>query len=145
VAFIADPIAHQVIGCAIRIHRALGPGLYESVYEACLGAEFDAARIHFKRQVPISLSYLGRQLPCAYRIDLIVEERLLIELKTVDRVIPVHGAQVLTYLKLSGMKQGLLINFNAPRLVDGVRSFVNGLSDNNGERVRADQPLPQET
>jgi GxxExxY protein len=97
------------------------------------------------RQVPISLSYLGRQLPCAYRIDLIVEERLLIELKTVDRVIPVHGAQVLTYLKLSGMKQGLLINFNAPRLVDGVRSFVNGLSDNNGERVRADQPLPQET
>jgi GxxExxY protein len=125
--FIADPLAHQVIGHAIQVHRAFGPGLYEPVYEQCMAAEFEASRIRFRRQIPISLTYLGRSLPCVYRIDFIIEDRLLVELKATERLMPVHGAQVLTYLKLSGLKQGLLINFNVRRLVDGVRSFVNGL------------------
>jgi GxxExxY protein len=114
----------QVIGCAIAVHRVLGPGLFESVYETCVGAEFEAAGLSYTRQVPIPLSYRDRRLPCVYRLDLVVEGRLLLELKAVDRVLPVHSAQMLTYLKLSGLRQGLLFNFNVPRLVDGIKSFV---------------------
>jgi GxxExxY protein len=124
--FIADPFVHQILGYAIRVHTALGPGLYESVYEACLAAEFDAAGIGFDRQVPLPVRYLGVNLPCVYRMDLVIDGRLLVELKTVDRVLPVHRAQILTYLRLSGLKQGLLINFNVTRLMDGVSSFLNG-------------------
>ena len=126
--YISDPLAHRVIGFAINIHRTFGPGLYESPYAACFEAECDAAGLKYERQKPIRLSYLGRELPCVFRIDLVIEGRLLVELKAVERLTPVHSAQMLTYLKLTGIPQGLLINFNVTKLVDGVRSFVNGLS-----------------
>lgn len=122
--YIADPLVERVIGCAIAVHRVLGPGLFESVYEPCVVAEFEASGLGHSRQVPIPLTYRNRTLPCVYRMDLVVEGRLVVELKTVDRILPVHGAQVLTYMKLSGLRQGLLINFNVPRLVDGIKSFV---------------------
>jgi GxxExxY protein len=127
-AYISDPLARRVIGFAINIHRQFGPGLYESPYATCFEAECDAAGLRYEREKQIDLQYRGRVLPCVYRLDFIIERRLLVELKAVERLAPVHGAQMLTYLKLSGLPQGLLINFNVTRLVDGVRSFVNGLS-----------------
>ena len=126
--YIADPLARRVIGLAINVHRALGPGLHEAPYGLCLEAELDDAGVKYERQRPIELRYRGRILPCVYRIDLVVEGRLLLEVKAVERLTPVHNAQILTYLKLSGLTQGLLINFNVTKLVDGIRSFVNGLS-----------------
>jgi GxxExxY protein len=123
-ALISDPLVQSVIGCAIAVHRVLGPGLFESVYETCVAAEFEATGLSYARQVPIPLVYRDRTLPCVYRMDLVVEGRLVVELKTVDRMLPVHNAQMLTYLKLSGLRQGLLMNFNVPRLVDGIKSFV---------------------
>lgn len=94
------------------------------VYQTCVSTEFEAAGLTYARQVPIPVTYRGRTLPCVYRMDLVVAGRLVLELKTVDRMLPVHSAQMLTYLKLSGLRRGLLINFNVPRLVDGIKSFV---------------------
>jgi GxxExxY protein len=121
---VADPVAEKVIGCAIAVHRAIGPGLFESVYEKCVGLEFEANDIRYACQVPLVLTYRGHSLPSVYRVDFIVDERLLVELKTVERFLPIHRSQMLTYLKLSGLRQGLLINFNSPKLVDGLKSFL---------------------
>lgn len=124
VALIADPLVERVIGCAIAVHRAVGPGLFESVYDRCLHLEFDANSVSHRGQVPLTLTFRGQRIPSVYRADFIVEDRLLVELKTVDRFAPVHQSQMLTYLKLSGLRQGLLINFNERRLVDGLKSFL---------------------
>ena len=119
-----DGLSHRVIGCAIEVHRALGPGLLESAYEQCLAHEFTRSGIPFKLQHPQSVEYNGIQLDCGYRIDLLVDDQLILELKSVDKLTGIHEAQLLTYMKLSNVKVGLLINFNVTKLKDGIKRFV---------------------
>ncbi len=120
-----DPLSQKVIGAAIEVHRALGPGLLESAYEVCLCLELTNVGVTFKRQVEMPVSYKGKRIDCGYRADLIIEGTLLVELKSVDRLLPIHQAQLLTYLKLSGIRTGLLINFNSKVLKDGIKRWVN--------------------
>ena len=120
-----DPLSQKVIGAAIEVHRAFGPGLLESAYEVCLCLELTKAGVTFKRQVEMPVSYKGKRINCGYRADLIIEGTLLVELKSVDRLLPIHQAQLLTYLKLSGIRTGLLINFNSKVLKDGIKRLVN--------------------
>ena len=119
-----SPLVREVIGCAIDVHRALGPGLLESAYEACLTAELHDHGINFARQVRVPVVYKALPVDCGYRADLIVENELLLELKAIDGFLPVHRAQVLTYLKLADLHHGIIINFNVKRLVDGLMSVV---------------------
>jgi len=119
-----NDLTGEIIGAAIEVHKALGPGLMESVYEECLCHEFDLRRIHYKRQQAIPVEYKGVKLDCGYRIDLVVEGLVILELKSVDSLQPIHEAQLLTYLKLTGLKVGLLINFNVPVLRDGIRRLI---------------------
>ena len=120
-----DPLSQKVIGAAIEVHRALGPGLLESAYEVCLCLELTKAGVTFKRQVEMPVSYKGKRIDCGYRADLIIEGTLLVELKSVDRLLPIHQAQLLTYLKLSGIRTGLLIKLNSKVLKDGIKRLVN--------------------
>jgi GxxExxY protein len=119
-----NDLTGQIIGSAIEVHKALGPGLLESVYEECLSHEFDLRGFHYKRQYPITVEYKGVQLDCGYRIDFLVEDLVILELKSVDSLDPIHEAQILTYLKLTGLKVGLLINFNVPVLRDGIKRLI---------------------
>ena len=119
-----DPLTDKVIGLAIEVHRGLGPGLLESAYEECLCFEMNSHAIPFKRQVALPVVYKSVTLECGYRMDIVVDDRLVIELKTVERLLRVHDAQLLTYLKLSGIRTGLLMNFNTPVLKDGIRRLV---------------------
>lgn len=119
-----DPLTEKVIGLGIEVHRHLGPGLLESAYEECLCFELESQGIEFARQVPLPVTYKNTKLECGYRMDVVVEGRLVIELKTVDRLLPIHEAQLLTYLKLSGLETGLLLNFNSSVLKDGIRRLV---------------------
>ena len=119
------PLGHKVIGCAIEVHRVLGPGLLESTYQSCTADELTLNGLAFQQQVALPILYKGRAVGISYRIDFLVEGELLVELKTVERFLPIHDAQVLTYLKHLRLRQGLLINFNVKRLVDGVRSILN--------------------
>ncbi len=119
-----DELSNKVLGCAIEVHRELGPGLLESTYEQCLAYELSRAKIPFKVQVNLPVDYKEIRLDCGYRIDLLADDRLIIELKSVDQLLPIHEAQILTYMKLAGIKVGLLINFNVTRLTKGVRRFV---------------------
>lgn len=123
-ALITSPEATQVIGCAMRVHTQLGPGMFESVYEECLAYELRKAGLEFRRQVVLPVQYDDMVLPRAFLADLIVEGQLLVELKSVQEVLPVHSTQVLTYLRLSGLRKGLMINFNVDKLKDGLKSFV---------------------
>ena len=117
-------LAETVIECAIDVHRALGPGLLESAYAACLAHEFTLRDIPFRRQVPVPIVFKGIRLDCGYRADFVVDDEILIELKSVECLLPLDHAQVLTYLKLLELSQGLLINFNVRRLVDGLRNLL---------------------
>lgn len=117
-------LTEQIIGASIEVHRALGPGLLESAYEACLVYELTHRGLALQRQQLLPLEYRGLRIDAGYRVDLIVENAILIELKSVDRLLPLHEAQVLTYLRLSGLPVGLLLNFNELRLLDGLRRFV---------------------
>ena len=117
-------LTEQVIGLAIKVHRGLGPGLLESVYEECLCHELAAANIQFRRQHAIPVVYNSIQMECGFRADLIVSDRLLVEIKSVERFAPIHEAQLLTYLRLSKLRIGLLLNFESVRLVDGIRRMV---------------------
>ncbi len=119
-----DPLTEQVIGAAIEVHRGLGPGLLESAYEACLCYELGQRGLVFHRQVALPVVYKTVQLDCGYRIDLLVQERLIVELKTVEHLLPIHMAQLLTYMKLRGVSTGLLLNFNVPLLKDGIKRMV---------------------
>jgi GxxExxY protein len=119
-----DPLTEKIIGFAIEVHRQLGPGLLESAYEECLCYELEQNGLIFRRQVPLPVVYKAVRLDCGYRIDFVVEQRVILELKTVERLVPVHDAQLLTYLKLSGLRTGLLLNFHSPVLKDGIRRFV---------------------
>ena len=117
-------LASKVIGCAIEGHRHLDPGLLESAYESCLCRELTIQGIPFVRQAPLELIHKGERIDCAYRMDLVVDRLLLLKLKCVELLQPIHQAQIIRYLKLSGLKQGLLINFNARILNDGIKSFL---------------------
>ena len=122
-----NQITEKIIGAAIEIHKTLGPGLLESAYEECLCYELSRARISFRRQVDLPVSYKEVKLDCGYRIDLLVEEEVIIELNTVEKLLPIHEAQLLTYLKMMDKRLGLLVNFNVPVLRDGIKRIANRL------------------
>ena len=113
-------LTRRVIGAAISVHRALGPGLLESAYEACLARELAIDGIPFARQVPLPLMYRGERVDAGYRLDLLVQDSVVVEVKAVESLQPIHTAQLLTYLRLSRLRVGLLVNFNVERLIDGV-------------------------
>lgn len=119
-----DALSHQVIGLAIEVHKELGPGLLESVYEQCLSFELNQMKVPHQCQVDVPISYKGHRLRQSYRIDLLVNKQLIIELKAVDKIQGIHKAQILTYMKLMQVKTGLLINFNEPILKNGIQRFV---------------------
>ncbi len=119
-----DDLSNKVIGCAISVHRHLGPGLLESAYEQCLAIELSTQDISFELQSELHVQYRGRKIDCGYRIDVLVEDALILELKSVDKLLPIHEAQLLTYMKLAGIRTGLLINFNVSLLKDGIKRMV---------------------
>jgi len=119
-----DTLTERIIGAAIEVHRVLGPGLLESAYEECLAWELRHAGLSVERQVPLPVIYKDVRLDAGYRLDLVVEKQVIIELKTVERLLPVHEAQMLTYLRLSGLKVGLLLNFYAAVLKHGIKRIV---------------------
>ena len=125
-----NDISGKIIGAAVEVHKHLGPGLLESAYEECLCCELDLRGIKFQRQVPLPLNYKGLKLDCGYRLDLLVEDKVVVELKTVEAIAPIHEAQMLTYLKLRDIRIGLIINFNVHLLVEGVRRLVNNYQGN---------------
>ena len=119
-----DEVSNRVIGCALEVHRNLGPGLLESTYEQCLAHELSRAKMPFRVQVALPVEYKGLHLDCGYRVDVLVDEKLILELKSVDKLLGIHEAQLLTYMKLARVPIGLLMNFNVKRLKDGIRRFV---------------------
>jgi GxxExxY protein len=119
-----DSLTEKIIGVGIEVHRVLGPGVLESAYEECLCHELRLRGIAFSRQQPLPVVYKGVNLDCGYRLDVVVENRVIVELKTVDRLLPIHEAQLLTYLRLTGIHTGLILNFNVPALRDGIKRMV---------------------
>ena len=119
-----DQLSNRVIGCALEVHKALGPGLLESAYEQCLAHELKLNGIRFRLQHPQAVEYKGMRLDCGYRLDLLIEDKLIVELKSVEQIKGIHEAQLLTYMKLAGVKTGLLMNFNVTKLKDGIKRFV---------------------
>ena len=119
-----DRLTEKVIGLAIEVHRHLGPGLLESAYEECLCLELQEAGLAFRRQVPLPITYKSIRLDCGYRLDLLIEDQLILELKSVEGLLPIHEAQVLTYMRLSGVRTGLLLNFNSAVLKNGIRRLM---------------------
>ena len=124
-----NEVTRAVIGAAIEVHRAMGPGLLESAYEVCLEHELLGRGLRCERQKPLPVVYRGVRLDCGYRIDLLVERLVLVELKAVARVLAIHQAQMLTYLELSGLHVGLLLDFHVLRMTDGVHRYVHKLGD----------------
>ncbi|CAM3436117.1 GxxExxY protein [Aequorivita lipolytica] len=121
-----NELSSKIIGACIEVHKQLGPGLLESTYEVCLAHELRTLGLEFKQQVPLPVIYKGIKLNAGYRIDMIVEERIIIEIKSIEVLAPIHTAQILTYLKLKELKLGLLINFNSVKVVDGIKRIING-------------------
>ena len=120
----SDELSRNVIGCAIEVHRNLGPGLLESTYRQCLACELSHARIPFQLEVPLPVRYKNVLLDCGYRIDLLVSGDLIVEIKSVETLLPIHQAQILTYMRLAKISPGLLINFNVTKLQNGIKRFV---------------------
>jgi GxxExxY protein len=119
-----DPLTEKIIGLAIEVHRQLGPGLLETAYEECLCFELKQSGLMVERQASLPIIYKSVRLECAYRLDIVVERQVIVEIKAVERLLPIHEAQMLTYMKLSGIRVGLLLNFNVPVLKDGLRRLV---------------------
>jgi GxxExxY protein len=115
-----DPLSEKVIGCAIEVHRALGPGLFESTYSECFAQELRLAGIPFAREVGVSLEYKGVVLPCAFRLDFLISDQLIVELKAVEKLDEIHQVQLLTYMRLARKKYGLVLNFNETLLKNGI-------------------------
>jgi GxxExxY protein len=124
-----NKLSSEIIGAAIEVHRSLGPGLLESAYEECLTHELSLRELSVKRQVPMPVVYKGKKLDCGYRLDMIVENAIILELKSCEKIEPIHKAQLLTYLKLSAFKLGLLLNFNVSVMKDGIVRIVNELTE----------------
>ena len=120
-----NDLGEIILGCAMKVHSALGPGLLESAYEACLVHELSKARLTVKRQVPVPVVYDNVELDAGFRIDLLVNDAVILELKAVEKLLPVHGAQLLSYLRLSNKSLGYLLNFNVVRMRDGIKRVVN--------------------
>ncbi len=125
----ANQLTNEIISAAIEVHRALGPGLLESAYEECLCRDLALRQIPFERQRSVPVEYKGLRLDCGYRLDILVAGAVVVEVKAVETILPVHRAQMLTYLKLGGWKVGLLLNFNMPVLNDGIVRLVHGLEE----------------
>jgi GxxExxY protein len=119
-----DELLRSVIGCAIEVHRNLGPGLMESTYRQCLACELSHAEIAFQMEVPLPVRYKDILLDCGYRIDLLIIDDLIVEIKSVEALLPIHQAQILTYMRLARVPLGLLVNFNVTKLQSGIRRFV---------------------
>lgn len=132
-----DPLTHQIIGAAIEVHRSLGPGMLESAYEECLCFELVSRGLSVQRQTILPLVYKGVQLAIGYRPDLIIDRQVIVELKSVEKILPVHEAQVLTYLRLTGLKRGLLINFQSQPLTNGIKRLVRNWSQVSGDSAVA--------
>jgi GxxExxY protein len=124
-----NDLSSKIIGAAIEVHKILGPGLLESAYEECLCHELTLRRLSFQRQKPLPVSYKGKHLDCGYRLDIVVEGAIILELKSCETIEPIPKAQLLTYLKLSGLNLGLLLNFNTPLLREGIVRVVNELEE----------------
>ena len=122
--FLAADLTHRILGSALEVHKRLGPGLLENAYRRCLLRQLEIDGLHAEQEVRIPVRYRDVEIECGYRADVIVERQVLLELKSCDRTLPVYVAQVLTYLKLSGLRVGLLINFNVTRLQAGIRRYV---------------------
>ena len=119
-----DALSNRVIGCALEVHRDLGPGLLESTCKQCLAHELSLAGLQFQMERPLPVSYKGVLIECGYRLDILVENSLILELKSIERLLPIHDAQLLTYMKLAGVRTGLLMNFNVQYLRDGLKRMV---------------------
>jgi len=117
-------LTHRIIGCAIEVHKELGPGLLESVYQHCLAKEFKIQGIIFEAEKELPVMYKGTQLDCGYRMDFLIDKQIILELKSVNEILPIHEAQILTYMKLAKIRTGLLINFNVKLLKEGIKRFV---------------------
>ncbi len=124
-----NQLSSKIIGAAIEVHKALGPGLLESAYEKCLCHELKLRGLSFESQKPVSLVFKGEKLDCGYQLDIVVENTIILELKSCEKIEPIHKAQLLTYLKLTGLKLGLLLNFNMPAMRDGIVRLVNNLEE----------------
>ena len=124
-----NELTHAIVGAAIEVHRALGPGLLESAYEECLCHELRLREIVYERQKPLAINYKQVRLDCGYRLDLVVEDKVILELKSCERIEDIHKAQLLTYLKLSGLQLGLILNFNVPIMKEGIVRVVNNLEE----------------
>lgn len=120
-------LTEKIIGCAIEVHRGIGPGLLESAYEECLCFELSQAGLAFERQVPLPVSYKEVKLDCGYRLDLIVETEIILEIKAVEKIIPIHEAQLLSYLRMLDKRVGLILNFHSAVLKHGIKRIVNRL------------------
>jgi len=120
-----NSLTHEIISAAIEVHRTLGPGLLESTYDACLCRELELRKIPYERQKELPIEYKGIELNCGYRLDILIENQVIVELKACESLEPIHEAQLLTYLKLTGIKIGLLINFNVPVLKAGIKRLAN--------------------
>ena len=133
-SFVSSPVVYLVLGGATAIHRELGPGLFESAYQECLAYELRKRGVHFAREVWLPVAYDGHTIAAGYRADFIVDGNIIVDLKSLDRLLPIHDAQILTYLRLSAARQALLINFNVQVLKSGIRSFMGN------RRVEVDLP-----
>jgi GxxExxY protein len=120
-----DPLTGQIVACAMKVHSSLGAGLLEGVYEMCLARELSKSGLAAERQLPLPVRYDGETLDAGYRVDLLVERAVIVEVKSVEKLMPLHTAQLLTYLRLAGLKTGLLINFNVAHLREGLRRISN--------------------
>ena len=124
-----NQLSSKIIGAAIQVHKALGPGLLESAYEECICHELSSQSSSIERQKPLAINYKGIKLDCGYRLDIVVENTIILELKACEKIEPIHKAQLLTYLKLSGLNLGLILNFNVPVMRDGIVRIVNVLKE----------------
>ncbi len=124
-----NQLTSKIIGAAIEVHKILGPGLLESAYEECLCHELSIQEVSFEKQKPLSIDYKGKKLDCGYRLDMVVENAVVLELKSCEKIEPIHQAQLLTYLKLSELNLGLILNFNVPLMRDGIVRIVNELKE----------------
>jgi GxxExxY protein len=122
-----NQLSGSIIDAAVKIHMQLGPGLLESVYEQCMAIEFQQRGIRCASQIPLPIVYAGHRIESAYRLDLLVDDRIIVEIKAIEHILPVHKAQLLSYLRLTEKKLGLLLNFNVPRMREGIYRIVNSL------------------
>jgi GxxExxY protein len=134
-----DKISHRIIGAAIEVHRHLGPGLLESAYQSCLALELKQLRLKVEEQKPLPVVYKQVKLDCGYRLDMVVEDEIIVEIKAIEKLLPIHDAQLLSYLRLAKKRVGLLMNFHVPVLKNGLKRIVNKFPDSAWEKRQASQ------